>query len=111
MFDGVPYVAVDTSKTAERVRFDIAHEIGHLMMHEMVSEDVVAAGTRDIESEAHSFAANLLMPERRVLGMVPTHASVPQILTAKRYFKVSAMAMARRAYELDRLSEWEYRQV
>ena len=37
---GVPYVAVDTSKTAERVRFDIAHEIGHLMMHEMVSEDV-----------------------------------------------------------------------
>ena len=35
MFDGVPYVAVDTSKTAERVRFDIAHEIGHLMMHEM----------------------------------------------------------------------------
>ena len=33
-------VAVDTSKTAERVRFDIAHEIGHLMMHEMVSEDV-----------------------------------------------------------------------
>lgn len=40
MFDGVPYVAVDTSKTAERVRFDIAHEIGHLMMHEMVSEDV-----------------------------------------------------------------------
>ena len=28
------------SKTTERVRFDIAHEIGHLMMHEMVSEDV-----------------------------------------------------------------------
>ena len=26
-FDGVPYVAVDTSKTAERVRFDIAHEM------------------------------------------------------------------------------------
>ena len=46
MFDGVPYVAVDTSKTAERVRFDIAHEIGHLMMHEMVSEDVAAAGKR-----------------------------------------------------------------
>lgn len=111
MFDGVPYVAVYTSKTAERVRFDIAHEIGHLMMHEMVSEDVAAAGTRDIESEAHSFAADLLMPKRRVLGMVPTHASVSQILAAKHYFKVSAMAMARWAYELGRLSEWEYRQA
>ena len=98
MFDGVPYVAGDTSKTAERVRFDIAHEIGHLMMHEMVSEDVAAAG-------------DLLMPKRRVLGMVPTHASVSQILAAKHYFKVSAMAMARWAYELGRLSEWEYRQA
>ena len=28
MFDGVPYIAVDTSKTAERVRFDIAHGMG-----------------------------------------------------------------------------------
>lgn len=46
MFDGVPYVAVDTSKTAERVRFDIAHEIGHLMMHEMVSEDVAIPSLR-----------------------------------------------------------------
>ena len=81
------------------------------MMREMVSEDVAAAVTRDTEGEAHSFAANLLMPKRRVLGMVPTHASVSQILAAKHYFKVSAMAMARRAYELGRLSEWEYRQV
>lgn len=64
------------------------------MMREMVSEDVAAAVTRDIEGEAHSFAANLLMPKRRVLGMVPTHASVSQILAAKHYFKVSAMAMA-----------------
>ena len=46
------------------------------MMREMVSEDVAAAVTRDTEGEAHSFAANLLMPKRRVLGMVPTHASV-----------------------------------
>ena len=57
-------------------------------------------GTRDIEGEAHSFAAHLLMPKRRVLGMVLTRASVSPILAAKRYFKVSAMAMACRAYEL-----------
>ena len=68
-------------------------------------------GTRDIEGEAHSFAAHLLMPKRRVLGMVLTRASVSPILAAKRYFKVSAMAMACRAYELGRLSEWEYRQI
>lgn len=55
MFDGVPYVAVDTSKTAERVRFDIAHEIGHLMMHEMVSEDVAipSLSTSDLATFDH----------------------------------------------------------
>lgn len=57
------------------------------MMREMVSEDVAAAVTRDTEGEAHSFAANLLMPKRRVLGMVPTHASVSQILAAETLFQ------------------------
>lgn len=33
VFDNVPYIAVDMSKTPERRRFDIAHEIGHLVMH------------------------------------------------------------------------------
>lgn len=109
MFDGVPYVAVDTSKTAERVRFDIAHELGHLLLHEgSLSEHVES---RDVEAEAHDFAANLLMPERRVKAVIPSHASVADIIKGKKYFKVSAMAMARRAHELGRLSDWEYRQT
>jgi Zn-dependent peptidase ImmA (M78 family)/transcriptional regulator with XRE-family HTH domain len=110
VFEGNPYVAVDLQKTAERVRFDIAHEIGHLMMHEPALDELAVSGARrDIESEAHSFAANLLMPERRVKSMISSHASLNQILEAKRYFKVSAMAMARRAHELGRLSDWDYR--
>ncbi|KAA8820716.1 hypothetical protein CSQ85_02330 [Bifidobacterium rousetti] len=109
MFDEVPYVAVDTAKTVERARFDIAHEIGHLLLHAgEMSENV---GGRDIEAEAHEFAANLLMPERRVRAVIPLHASVADILDGKRYFKVSAMSMARRAYELGRLSDWEYRRT
>lgn len=108
IFDGMPYVAVDTAKTAERVRFDIAHEIGHLMLHADATEDVAG---RDIESEAHEFAANLLMPERRVKAVIPSHADVEAIIKGKCYFKVSAMAMARRAHELGRLSDWEYRRT
>ncbi|KAA8820735.1 helix-turn-helix domain-containing protein [Bifidobacterium vespertilionis] len=103
------YIAVDTAKTPERQRFDIAHEIGHLMLHAgLLSEDVAG---RNIESEAHEFAAHLLMPTRRVLAVIPSHATISQIISGKRYFKVSAMAMARRAHELGRLSDWEYRRV
>ena len=110
VFDGVPYIAVDTHKTPERIRFDIAHEIGHLLMHEAMFTEVDRA-VRDAEKEAHDFAANLLMPERRMEALLPHHASLQQILEAKRYFRVSAFAMAYRAHTLGRLTDWEYRSV
>lgn len=114
VFNDTPYIAVDVQKTAERIRFDIAHEIGHLVMHTAaVSEnrgaDSMQEVWRDFEGEAHSFASNLLMPAQRVKGIVPNHATVPQLLEAKKYFRVSAMAMTRRAHDLGRLSDWEYR--
>ena len=88
----------------------IAHEIGHLLMHEAMFTEADRA-VRDAEKEAHDFAANLLMPERRVEALLPHHASVQQILDAKRYFRVSAFAMAYRAHTLGRLTDWEYRSV
>lgn len=65
MFDGVPYVAVDTSKTAERVRFDIAHEIGHLMMHEMVSEDVAIPSLSTFRPVVPEFLRTLVFARPR----------------------------------------------
>ncbi|EFO78238.1 hypothetical protein HMPREF9003_2125 [Bifidobacterium dentium JCVIHMP022] len=69
------------------------------------------AGTRDIEKEAHEFASNLLMPERRVKALVPHHALIGDIFKAKKYFGVAAMAMAYRAHALGRLTDWEYRSM
>lgn len=110
VFDNVPYIAVDMSKTPERRRFDIAHEIGHLVMH-ATSLTESERRLRDVEKEAHEFAENLLMPERRFKSVVPAHASLDQILSAKRYFGVAAMAVAYRAHALGRLTDWEYRSV
>lgn len=110
VFAGQPYIAVDTHKTPERVRFDISHEIGHLVMHE-ASMSELDAGTRDIEKEAHDFASNLLMPECRVKSLIPHHALVSDIFKAKKYFGVAAMAMAYRAHALGRLTDWEYRSM
>ena len=110
VFAGQPYIAVDAHKTPERVRFDIAHEIGHLVMHE-ASMSELDAGTRDIEKEAHDFASNLLMPERRVRALIPHHAVIDDIFKAKKYFGVAAMAMAYRAHALERLTDWEYRSM
>lgn len=110
VFGGVPYIAVDMSKTPERRRFDIAHEIGHLVMH-ATSLTESERGLRDVEKEAHEFASNLLMPRRRFKAMVGKHASLSDIFKAKRYFGVAAMAVAYRAHALGQLTDWEYRSV
>jgi len=50
------------TKSACRVRFDVAHEIAHLVMHEGVK-----TGDRLTESEANRFASALLMPRAAII--------------------------------------------
>jgi Zn-dependent peptidase ImmA (M78 family) len=100
---GTPYVFLHVAKTGERGRFDAAHELGHLVLHG--EHD---AG-REAEREADRFAAAFLMPRASVLAHLPPASSVEQILAGKRIWRVAAMALAHRLYEVGALSEWLYR--
>ncbi|MDT0427790.1 helix-turn-helix domain-containing protein [Streptomyces salyersiae] len=101
----VPFVLLGTEKTAERGRFDAAHELGHLVLH---GEEQVPHGP-EAEGEAHRFAAALLMPAADVLAHTPRNPSTNWILQAKRRWKVAAMALAHRLHELGLTTEWQYR--
>lgn len=107
LLDGQPYVFVDTAKSGERQRFDIAHELGHLLLH---CEDSRAHG-RDKELEANRFAAALLMPARSVVAMSGRDLSLERLLAVKAHWKVAAIAVAHRLHELGVLSDWAYRQT
>ncbi|MEW1759360.1 ImmA/IrrE family metallo-endopeptidase [Streptomyces cyaneofuscatus] len=102
---GIPFVLLNTGKTAERGRFDAAHELGHLVLH---GEEQVPHGPQ-AEGEAHRFAAALLMPAADVLAHAPRNPSTTWILQAKRRWKVAAMALAHRLHELNLTTEWQYR--
>lgn len=102
---GIPFVLLSTEKTAERGRFDAAHELGHLVLH---GEEQVPHGPQ-AEGEAHRFAAALLMPAADVLAYAPRNPSTNWILQAKRRWKVAAMALAHRLHELNLTTEWQYR--
>ncbi|MEV5143463.1 XRE family transcriptional regulator [Streptomyces sp. NPDC052727] len=102
---GIPFVLLSTEKTAERGRFDAAHELGHLVLH---GEEQMPHGPQ-AEAEAHRFAAALLMPRADVLAHAPRGASTQWILQAKRRWKVAAMALAHRLHELGLTTEWQYR--
>ncbi|MCA2175814.1 ImmA/IrrE family metallo-endopeptidase [Nonomuraea glycinis] len=87
-----------------RQRFDLAHELGHLVMHLDVEP-----GGRLVELQAHHFASELLMPESEIIGQLPRRLNWSQLLTLKEYWGVSMQALLYRARELGTLSDITYR--
>ncbi len=102
-----PFVWLNTRKSGERGRFDAAHELGHLVLH---GEDRQPSGQAE-EAAANRFAAAFLMPRSSVVSARLGHANAQRILSAKGHWKVSAMALTHRLYEVHLISEWEYRQA
>lgn len=105
--DNKPYVFLNDFKTAESSIFDCAHELGHLVMHK--KGDI--RGIRSVEREANAFASAFLMPENDVKARIPRQITVDAIIKLKLRWRVSAMALARRIFNLGRLSEWQYKSV
>lgn len=99
-----PYILLNTSKSAERSRFDAAHELGHLVLH---SENNEIMGL-DAEREADAFASAFLMPEGDVRANIRVNPPLDQILTKKKRWRVAAIALAYRLHELGLLSDWLY---
>lgn len=102
--EGTPFVVLNRTKTAERGRFDGTHELGHLVLHRTID-----FSSRDVEREADAFAAEFLVPRDALEKQVPAFITIDTVLKLKRYWRVSAMAMARRLRDIGRLSEWSYR--
>jgi Zn-dependent peptidase ImmA (M78 family)/DNA-binding XRE family transcriptional regulator len=102
-----PYVFLNTFKTAERSRFDAAHELAHLVLHKHGGPQQ----GRQAEVEANAFASAFLMPKADVLATVPYVTSTSQIIIAKRRWGVAAVALAYRLHKLGLVTEWHYVQV
>jgi len=101
----IPYVFLNTEKSAERSRVDAAHELGHLVLHKHGGPQQ----GRCAEFEAQMFAASFLLPEADVRAKIPRALSLDQMLIAKKRWGVSVSALAYRLHKLDILSDWQYR--
>lgn len=102
-----PFVFLDTSKTAERLRFDAAHELGHLCIHGAYE---IPHG-REAETAANQFASALLMPRNDVLAVGLNNPTAAQIIRAKSRWNVSATALANRLHSLGLMTDWTYRSI
>ncbi len=97
-----PCIFLNTGKSAQRGRFDAAHELGHLVLHRHA-----APNGQDAEKEAHRFAASFLMPEAsmKTVGRVDR---LSQVIDLKKKWQVSVAAMVYRLHELGIMSRWTY---
>ncbi|RKT55420.1 helix-turn-helix domain-containing protein [Saccharothrix australiensis] len=90
-----------------RQRFDVAHELGHLVMH-----GDAEPGSRVVEDQAHRFAAELLMPADEIRDLLPASmggAVWQSLARLKERWGVSIQALLYRARWLGRLGDVSYR--
>lgn len=102
-----PIIARNTAKESLcRQRFDIAHEIGHLVMHQGIE-----TGDKETEEQAHRFAGAFLIPRTAFSREFPRGKSMnwKAIFEMKLRWKVAARAIIRRAYDLHLIDAAQYR--
>ena len=101
-----PHVFLDTRKSAERTRMDVAHELGHLVLHFKGG----ASGSRQAEREAQRFAGAFLMPRDSVAANFAfDHLSLHQFIESKKLWKASLTSLIVRVRELGYITEHRYR--
>ncbi|KGS24568.1 helix-turn-helix family protein [Burkholderia pseudomallei MSHR4378] len=98
----------DAKESACRQRFDIAHELGHCVMHQGR-----VTGDRVSESEANRFASALLVPRAMMMKLFPrargSFLDWKGISEFKLTWKVSKAALLYRARQLELISDELYR--
>ncbi|HIF9436775.1 TPA: helix-turn-helix domain-containing protein [Photobacterium damselae] len=93
-----------------RMRFDIAHECGHLVMH-----DGVETGCKKTEREADAFASAFLFPRKSFAREFPVclndkgSINWKEVYRLKLRWKMSARAIIYRAHHLGFLNAQQYR--
>jgi Zn-dependent peptidase ImmA (M78 family) len=102
-----PFVILTSNKdAADRSRFDAAHELYHLLAHK-----AAMPGDRQLELDAHRFAATLLMPAAPMRSELPRRLAWSQIAELKLRWGVSMAALVHRAHELDVLTDVAYQRA
>jgi Zn-dependent peptidase ImmA (M78 family) len=94
-------------QSSSRWNFEIAHELGHLVMRRGVR-----TGSRETEEAANAFASAFMMPREafaREFRELPF--SWPHIFELKKRWHTSAAAALSRAYDLKLIEAVEYRKA
>jgi Zn-dependent peptidase ImmA (M78 family)/DNA-binding XRE family transcriptional regulator len=91
-----PMLFVNAEASNDRARWSLAHELGHIIMHRIPSQDA--------EREADLFASEFLMPSRDVAADL-NHFNLTRAAMLKPYWRVSMAALVMKAHSLEKITD------
>ena len=101
-----PIIMLNTDQPADRMRFTLAHELGHIVMHRFPGPEM--------EKEAHHFASALLMPAADIRSALSGRIDLRRLAALKPEWRVSMQGLLYRAQSLDLIGKseagWLWRQ-
>ncbi|EJS68649.1 spr1629 family repressor/antitoxin [Bacillus cereus] len=112
--DGRPFIMLgNLKKSAARRNFDLAHELGHLLLHYKVEfSSLDNKAHREHEQEANLFAGAFLLPEKEFtadFNLLSKNSAPDSYIDLKKKWIVSIQALAYRAHSLGLLDYQKYR--
>jgi Zn-dependent peptidase ImmA (M78 family)/DNA-binding XRE family transcriptional regulator len=94
-----PLFFINDRTLGDRLRFSLAHELGHIVMHKMPTERM--------EEEANEFASEFLMPKQDISSQLSC-VDLRKLATLKPLWKVAMAALLYRAYQLGKMTRRKY---
>lgn len=97
---------INGARPADRIRFSLAHELGHTILHFNKDEK-----PKDAEDQANGFASAFLLPAKELRRDIIGHLSLSDLATLKRKWRVSMQAIAMRAHDLGIINDDRFRSI
>jgi Zn-dependent peptidase ImmA (M78 family) len=99
----IPVITICEGRPGDRLRWNVAHELGHLVLHH---------GAKHLSKENHRdadrFAAELLLPEEGIRRDIIPPVTLAGLAPLKAKWRVAIQAIARRAYDLSIITKRQY---
>ncbi|MDQ9191696.1 XRE family transcriptional regulator [Cronobacter sakazakii] len=103
-----PFILLSADKgNAFRSRFDLAHEIGHLVLHKNVGNELDSERYKLKESQAHKFAGALLLPAESLAEQIRLPVTLDSLLLLKQRYGISVAAIIMRLHAVKLISDEE----
>ncbi|HED36920.1 MAG TPA: ImmA/IrrE family metallo-endopeptidase [Ignavibacteria bacterium] len=99
--NNTPFILLSNNTYFGRHRFNLCHELGHLILHRKLNGDLLLEKDvhKKVESQAHRFASAFLMPRDTFLQDIYS-ISIESFIRVKERWKVSIQAIIYRLSDL-----------